>query len=102
MLHNQADESLDSGDKDVDEGQLVLLMKTQSEPEAKIVKSILEEFGIGCVLVTPVVRSLHPFTVDGLAVILIKVLASQLESAQAVLSECQTGIGPEAMDFPDE
>ncbi len=101
MLQSHADPP-DSGEEGVDKDQLVLLMKTQNEPEANIVKSILEESGIGCALVTPVVHSLHPFTVDGLAVIQIKVLASQLESAQALLAECETGIDPEAMDSPEE
>ncbi len=67
--------------------KLVELMITQSEPEANIVRSLLEEAGIHCALLTPVPHNLYPFTVNGLAAIRIKVLESQLEAARTLLRE---------------
>jgi pyruvate/2-oxoacid:ferredoxin oxidoreductase alpha subunit len=71
----------------LDHDKLVVLMITQSETEANIVKSLLEESGIHCALLTQVPHNLYPFTVDGLAAIRIKVLESQLEAAKALLRE---------------
>lgn len=89
-------------DRDHDREELVLLMKTQSEPEANIVKGILEESGIHCTFVTQVPHGIYPFTVDGLALIQIKVLASQLESARELLSDYESEADPEGMDLPEE
>jgi hypothetical protein len=71
----------------LDRDRLVVLMMTQSEPEANIVKGLLEESGIHCALLTQVPHNLYPFTVDGLGAIHIKVLESQLEAAQALLRD---------------
>ena len=67
--------------------KLADLMTTLSEPEANIIKGILAASGIECVLVTQVPHNLYPFTVDGLATIRIKVLASQLAAAQELLRD---------------
>jgi hypothetical protein len=67
--------------------KLVVLMTTQSEAEASIVKSLLEQSGIHCALLSQVPHNIYPFTVNGLAAIRIKVLDSQLEAAKAVLRE---------------
>ncbi len=79
----------------LDHEKLVQLMSTQSEPEANIVRSLLEGAGIDCALVTQVPHGIYPFTVDGLAVIQVKVLDSQLEDARAVLEGYESG--PEAI-----
>jgi hypothetical protein len=71
----------------LDHEKLALLMMTQNEAEANIVKSILKEAGIECVLVTQVPHNIYPFAVDGLAAIQIKVLDSQLAASQALLQE---------------
>jgi len=86
----------------LDHEKLAELMTTQSETEANIVKGILEAAGIECVLVTQVPHNLYPFTVDGLAAIRIKVLASQLEAARELLRECESSseLGPD--DNPEE
>ena len=78
------------GEERLDEGKLVDLMVTQSETEANIVRGILEESGIHCALITPVPHNVYPFTVDGLAVIRIKVLDSQLGAAQTLLADYQS------------
>ena len=77
-------------------------MTTQSEPEANIVKGILEESGIDCVLVTPMLHAIYPFTVDGLAAIQIKVLDSQLEAAQELLRDYEAEVEEPLDENPDE
>lgn len=74
----------------LDHDKLVELMMTQSEPEANIVRGILEGSGINCALLTQVPHSVYPFTVDGLAAIQIKVLDSQLEAARALLHDYES------------
>jgi hypothetical protein len=82
--------------------KLAELMTTQSEPEANIVKGILEASGIECVLVTQVPHNLYPFTVDGLAAIRIKVLASQLAAAQELLRDYEGNPEAGTDDGPDD
>jgi hypothetical protein len=76
-----------NNEEHLDHDKLVVLMTTQSETEANIVKSLLEESGIHCALLTQVPHNIYPFTVNGLAAIWIKVLDSQLEAARALLRE---------------
>ena len=76
-----------NSEEHLDHDKLVVLMITQSEAEANIVKGLLEESGIHCALLTQVPHNLYPFTVDGLAAIWIKVLDSQLEAAKALLRQ---------------
>jgi hypothetical protein len=80
-------------DEHLDHDKLAVLMITQSEAEAHIVRGLLEEAGIHCALLTPVPHDIFPFTVDGLATIKVKVLDSQLEAAQEVLRDYQSQDG---------
>ena len=86
----------------LDREKLAVLMTTQSEPEANIVKGILEESGIDCVLVTPMLHSIYPFTVDGLAAIQIKVLDSKLETAQELLRDYEADADEPLEGDPDK
>lgn len=80
----------------LDKEKLVVLMVTESETEANIVKSLLEASEIDCVLVTQVPHNVYPFTVNGLASIRIKVLDSHLEAAKALLKDYEnTDFGEE-------
>jgi hypothetical protein len=79
-----------ANEEHLDHDKLKVLMITQSESEAHIVRSLLEDAGIHCALLTPVPHDIFPFTVNGLATIKIKVLDSQLEEAQAVLRDYQS------------
>jgi hypothetical protein len=67
--------------------QTALLTVVYSDVEANLIKTILEEAGIDCLLVSQVPHSVYPFTINGLGETKIKVLASQLEEAKAVLAE---------------
>ena len=78
---------MNNNEDHLDHDKLVVLMTTQSEAEANIVKSLLEASGIHCALLTQVPHNLYPFTVNGLAAIRIKVLDSQLEAAKEVLRD---------------
>ena len=71
--------------EDLNREKLVDLMATASETEANIVRGLLEASQIRCALITPVPHNLYPFTVNGLALIKIKVLASDLEAAKSLL-----------------
>jgi hypothetical protein len=75
----------------LDQDKLVLLLTTQSETEAEILKSLLESNGIRCTFLTQVPHNLYPFTVDGLAAIKIKVLDSQLEMARELMRDYESG-----------
>jgi len=86
----------------LDQEKLADLMTTLSEPEANLIKGILAASGIECVLVTPVPHNLYPFTVDGLATIRIKVLASQLAAAQELLRDFETPPEPGTEDDPED
>ncbi len=67
--------------------QTALLTVVYSDVEANLIKTILEEAGIDCLLVSHVPHSVYPFTINGLGETKIKVLASELENAKAVLAE---------------
>jgi hypothetical protein len=79
----------------LDNEKVVDLLMTQSEPEANLIKGILEAAGIDCALVTQVPHNVYPFTVDGLAAIQIKVLTSQREAALTVLRDHLSQSGPD-------
>ena len=83
----------------LDQEKLVILMVTQLETEANIVKGLLEEAGIHCALLTPVPHNIYPFTVDGLATIQILVLESRLEAAREVLRAHESA---QDWDTPDD
>jgi len=67
--------------------ETVLLTVVYNDVEANLIKTILDEAGIDCLLVSQVPHSVYPFTINGLGETKIKVLASELENAKAVLAE---------------
>ncbi len=89
---------MNDNEEHLDHDKLVVLMTTQSEPEANIVKSLLEEYGIHCALLTQVPHNIYPFTVNGLAAIRIKVLESQLEAAKELLRAQESDAGNDLND----
>jgi hypothetical protein len=100
-VFHSAEEAAVNLEGDLDRTKLAELMVTQSESEANIIKSILEESGVSCTLITPVPHNLYPFTVNGLASIRIMVLDSEVEEARAILQEHRTNLEPEAGE-PEE
>ncbi len=75
--------------RQIKDEETALLTVVYSDVEANLIKTILDEAGIDCLLVTQVPHSIYPFTINGLGATKIKVLASQLENAKAVLAESQ-------------
>ncbi len=67
--------------------ETALLTVVYNDVEANLIKTILDEAGIDCLLVTQVPHSIYPFTIDGLGETKIKVLASELENAKAILAD---------------
>ncbi|MFB3903011.1 MAG: putative signal transducing protein [Acidobacteriota bacterium] len=67
--------------------ETVLLTVVYNDVEANLIKTILDEAGIDCLLVSQVPHSVYPFTINGLGETKIRVLASELENARAILAE---------------
>jgi hypothetical protein len=74
-------------DETIKDEELVELTAVYNDVEANLIKSLLEEAGITCLLVSHVPHSVYPFTVNGLGRVRVQVLAGQLEAAQAILDE---------------
>ena len=70
-----------------DDRVCVLLMRTWSDGEAELVRQILSVYGIPCQVVSDVPHAIFPLCVDGLGEVRIRVLASQLGEAEAILAE---------------
>jgi hypothetical protein len=67
--------------------ETALLTVVYNDVEANLIKTILDEAGIDCLLIAHVPHSVYPFTINGLGETKIRVLASELEHAKAVLAE---------------
>ena len=72
--------------------ETTLLTVVYSDVEANLIRTILDEAGIDCLLVTQVPHSIYPFTINGLGETKIKVLASELENAKAVLADSKDNL----------
>lgn len=63
-----------------------LLMTTQDEGEAEIVRGLLGNHGIPAQVVSDITHSVYPLTLDGLGEIRIFVAAGSFEEAREVLA----------------
>jgi len=79
----------------INDEKAVVLTVVYNEVEANLIKTILDEAGIDCLLITQVPHSVYPFTINGLGEIKIKVLASQLEEAKATIAESRENLPAE-------
>ena len=66
-------------------GDFVTVYRVWNDPEAQMIKGLLESSGIRCKLVTHVPHSVYPVTVDGLAEVRIMVPREQEEEARALI-----------------
>ena len=66
--------------------ELVTVHQAQGELEAQMIKGVLESEGIDCMLSGESLRLTHGLTVDGLAVVCIKVRAQDEEKAKDVIA----------------
>ena len=74
------DKNDDNRPKDL-ESEFKEVYKAWGSPEAEVIKSFLESYGISCLLKGLVVQSVHPFTMDGLGEI--KILVPEKDHALA-------------------
>ena len=67
--------------------KLVEVYRATGNMEAQVIKSLLESFGIPCLLKSNAAQSIHVFTVDGLAEVRVMVRESMTEEARRLIAE---------------
>ena len=65
---------------------LVEVYRSSSDMEAQVIKSLLESFGIPCLLKSNAVASVHMFAVDGMGEVRVMVLDSMSEKARELIA----------------
>ena len=65
--------------------ELVEVYKSASEMEAQVIKSLLESYGIPCLLQSNAAPSVHMFTVDGMGEVKVMVWDSIAEKAKKLI-----------------
>ncbi len=66
--------------------ELVEVYRSSSEMEAQVIKSLLESFGVPCLLKSNAVASVHMFAVDGMGEVRVMVLDSMSEKARELIA----------------
>ncbi|RPJ61138.1 MAG: hypothetical protein EHM23_08030 [Acidobacteria bacterium] len=84
--------------RQINDEKTAVLTVVYNDVEANLIKTILEEAGIDCLLVSQVPHSVYPFTINGLGETKIKVLTSRLEEAKAVLAESMDNLPADESD----
>jgi len=69
--------------------KFVDLVRIQGDPEAQIVRGILESEGFAVRLCTAVPHAVYPINVDGLGMVRIQVAAQDFEGARARLDDAR-------------
>ncbi|MDD3031425.1 MAG: DUF2007 domain-containing protein [Candidatus Caldatribacteriota bacterium] len=72
---------------DYKNSKIIELCRVPTEVDALPIQSLLESYGIRCILQSDVTRSVHPFTVDGLAEVRILISDKDLGKAKEILKE---------------
>ncbi|MDD4895383.1 MAG: DUF2007 domain-containing protein [Atribacterota bacterium] len=78
---------MDKDEQEFRDSKIVLLCSVPTEVDALPIQSLLESYGIKCILQSDVTRSVHPFVVDGLAEVRILILEKDLTKAREVLQD---------------
>ena len=65
--------------------KLTEVYQSASEMEAQVIKSLLESYGIPCLLQSDAAPSVHVFTVDGMGEVKIMVWDSMAERARELI-----------------
>jgi hypothetical protein len=71
--------------------QLVEVYRARGEIEAQVIQSLLESYGIPCLLKSNAARSVHPFAVDGMGEVGIMVWKSMADKARDLIEEREDG-----------
>ena len=69
------------------EKKLVEVYKSSSEMEAQVIKSLLESYGIPCLLQSHAAPSVHVFAVDGMGEVKVMVWEAMEEKARELIRE---------------
>ena len=70
--------------KDID-FQMIELCRVPREDEALTIKSLLTSYDIECILQSDITHSVYPFTVDGLAEVIILVSSKDLQKSKEII-----------------
>ena len=65
--------------------KLVEVYRAAGEIEAQVIKSLLESYGIPCLLQSQAAPSVHTFTVDGLGEVKVMVWEQEAETAKRLI-----------------
>ena len=65
---------------------MVAVYQAKGEAEARIIKGLLESYGIPCLLESNAAPSVHVFTVDGMGLVKVMVDESRVEEANKVIA----------------
>ena len=65
--------------------KMVEVYKAAGEMEAQVIKSLLESYGIPCLLKSNAARSVHVFAVDGMGEVKVMVWKSMAEEAKRLI-----------------
>lgn len=65
--------------------KLVDVYRASGEMEANVIKGLLENNGIPCILRSDAAFSVHAFTVDGMGEVVVAVLESMAEEARRII-----------------
>jgi len=74
--------------------KLIEIHRAANDEEALVIKGLLESQGIRCILRSPVVHAVHPFSMDGLGEVRILVAEGDELEAKALLSSSWKEIPP--------
>ncbi len=55
--------------------------------EARVIKGLLESYGVPCLLKSNAAHSVHSFTIDGLGEVRVLVLESMAEKAKSLITK---------------
>ena len=69
------------------EKKLVEVYKSSSEMEAQVIKSLLESYGIPCLLQSHAAPSVHVFAVDGMGEVKVMVWEEMEKRARELIKE---------------
>lgn len=71
--------------------KMVQVYKAPNEMEAQVIKSLLESYGIPCLLKSNASPSVHLFTIDGMGEVKVMVLESMAEEAKNLIVSENSG-----------
>jgi len=69
--------------------KIVELCRVPREDEALTIKSLLANYNIECILQSDITHSVYPFTVDGLAEVIILVSSKDLQKSKKIISKAE-------------